>query len=59
MRNPNPRAFNLDASLLQSDLLLSLFLVNSSVALGEEEGRRLVGLLEASLFGPKGYVLFL
>jgi len=46
MRNPNPWAFNLDASLLQCDLLLSFSLVKSSVALGGEEGRRLVGLEE-------------
>ena len=38
MRNPNPRAFNLDASLLQCDLLLSFSLVKSLVALGGKKG---------------------
>ena len=50
----DPRAFNLDASLLQCDLPLSLLLVKSSVALGEEEGRRLVGLEEQVCLGRRG-----
>ena len=58
MRNPSPRAFNLDASLLQCDLLLSFFLVKSSVTLGEEEVGGQVGWKETSLSGPKGYARF-
>ena len=54
----DPRAFNLDASLLQCDLPLSLFLGEILGRLRGEEGRWLVGLEEASLFGPKGYALF-
>ena len=56
--NPSPRAFNLDASLLQCDLLLSFSLVKSSVALGEEEVGGWVDLEETSLSRPKGYALF-
>ena len=59
MRNPNPRPFNLDASLLQCDLPLSLSLVKSSVALGGEEGRRLAVWKETDWSGPKGYFCFL
>ena len=59
MRNPNPRAFNLDASLLQCDLLLSFSLVKSSVALGEEEGCRLVSLEEQVYQGRRGTLGFI
>ena len=50
----DPRAFNLDASLLQCDLPLSLFLVKSSVALGEEERRRLGGFGRGKSVWPEG-----
>ena len=48
----------LDPSLLQCNLPLSLFLGEILGRLRGEEGRWLVGLEEASLFGPKGYALF-
>ena len=59
MRNPNPRVFNLDASLLQCDLLLSFSLVKSLVALGGKKGvgwlfgRRQTGL------GRRGNSIFI
>ena len=54
----NPRAFNLDASLLPCNLPLSFFLAKSSVALGEEEVGGWVGWKETSLSRPKGYTRF-
>ena len=54
----DPRAFNLDASLLQCNLPLSLFLVRCLVTLGEEEGDGWVAWKKMSLSGPKGYGWF-
>ena len=59
MRNPNPRAFNLDASLLQCDLLLSFSLVKSSVALGGEEIGGWVGWRRQGCLGRRGTLGFI
>ena len=55
----DPRAFNLDASLLQCDLPLSLLLVKSSVALGEEEDDGWVAWKKMRLGWAEGVLLFL